>query len=44
MQCVNVVSMGGDVGAMLGAPGWLFVGLPNEVQVIIDSCELWQHY
>jgi hypothetical protein len=37
MQCVNVVPMGGDVGAMLGAPGWLFVGLPNEVQVSFGS-------
>jgi WD40 repeat protein len=33
-QCTNVVQMGGDVGALLSAPGWLFIGLPNEVQVI----------
>jgi WD40 repeat protein len=32
-QCTNVVQMGGDVGALLSAPGWLFIGLPNEVQV-----------
>jgi hypothetical protein len=32
--CTNVVQMGGDVGALLSAPGWLFIGLPNEVQVI----------
>ncbi|CAK9199715.1 unnamed protein product [Sphagnum troendelagicum] len=31
-QCTNVVQMGGDVGALLSAPGWLFIGLPNEVQ------------
>ncbi len=27
--------MGGDVGALLSAPGWLFIGLPHEVQVIV---------
>jgi hypothetical protein len=36
-QCANVVQMGGDVGALLSAPGWLFIGLPNEVQVYSHS-------
>lgn len=31
--CTNVAPMGGDVGALIYAPGWLFVGLPNEVKV-----------
>jgi len=31
-QCASVVQMGGDVGALLSAPGWLFIGLPHEVQ------------
>jgi hypothetical protein len=34
--------MGGDVGALLSAPGWLFIGLPNEVQVI-GLVLLWIH-
>jgi len=25
------------VGALLSAPGWLFIGLPNEVQVYSHS-------
>jgi hypothetical protein len=37
VQCANVVQMGGDVGALLSAPGWLFIGLPNEVQVYSHS-------
>jgi hypothetical protein len=32
-QCTSVVPMGGDVGALIYAAGWLFVGLPNEVKV-----------
>lgn len=32
-QCTNVAAMGGDVGALICAAGWLFVGLPNEVKV-----------
>jgi F-box/WD-40 domain protein 7 len=32
-QCTNVAPMGGDVGALICAAGWLFVGLPNEVKV-----------
>ncbi|CAK9229528.1 unnamed protein product [Sphagnum troendelagicum] len=31
-QCASVVQMGGDVSALLSAPGWLFIGLPHEVQ------------
>jgi hypothetical protein len=34
-QCASMVQMGGDVGALLSAPGWLFIGLPHEVQVIV---------
>nr|PNR57693.1 hypothetical protein PHYPA_004687 [Physcomitrium patens] len=33
-KCTNVAPMGGDVGALIFAKGWLFVGLPNEVKVI----------
>ncbi|BBN17984.1 protein MpC3H30 [Marchantia polymorpha subsp. ruderalis] len=32
-ECTNVVPMGGDVGALLSAATWLFVGLPNEVKI-----------
>ncbi|KAG0630698.1 hypothetical protein M758_1G197900 [Ceratodon purpureus] len=32
--CANVAPMGGDVGALIYAAGWLFVGLPNEVKVV----------
>ncbi len=35
LQCASVVQMGGDVSALLSAPGWLFIGLPDEVQVIV---------
>ncbi|CAM6106913.1 unnamed protein product [Calypogeia fissa] len=32
-ECTNVVQMGGDVGALLSAATWLFIGLPNEVKI-----------
>ncbi|KAL2613612.1 hypothetical protein R1flu_025304 [Riccia fluitans] len=32
-ECTNVIPMGGDVGALLSAATWLFVGLPNEVKI-----------
>ncbi|MCO5552185.1 hypothetical protein L7F22_005696 [Adiantum nelumboides] len=32
--CAHVFSMGGDVGCLLAEAGWLFVGLPNEVQAL----------
>jgi hypothetical protein len=31
------------VGALLSAPGWLFIGLPNEVQVIGLVLLSWIH-
>ncbi|KAG0592076.1 hypothetical protein KC19_1G222900 [Ceratodon purpureus] len=34
--CANVAPMGGDVGALIYAAGWLFVGLPNEVKVRVE--------
>lgn len=36
-KCTNVAPMGGDVGALIFAKGWLFVGLPNEVKVMFQN-------
>ncbi|KAI5084772.1 hypothetical protein GOP47_0000941 [Adiantum capillus-veneris] len=33
-QCAHVLPMGGDVGCLLAEAGWLFVGLPNELQAL----------
>lgn len=35
MQCILVVSLGGEVGCMISEGPWLFVGLPNLVKVHI---------
>ena len=32
-QCERVVDLGGEVGCLINAGPWIFVGLPNSVKV-----------